>query len=126
METGENQLQVFSGFHTPLGIRQTAPDSHIPTAPAAVAPLRTEKTKTRKESAASQPPNPNLFQDHLVLETLSRFRIIRRLENAALPDTVTEMENDPEVFAARVPIAHVTVPALPTEGVVQSAPVVDA
>jgi hypothetical protein len=82
VETRENQQQVFTGFPNTLGIRQTTPDSHIPTAPAAVSPIQNEKTKTRKESAAPRPPNPDLLQDHLVLETLSLFRIIRRLENA--------------------------------------------
>jgi hypothetical protein len=82
VETGENQQQVFTGFPTPLGIRQTTPDSHIPTAPAAVAPLQSEKTKIRKESTAARPSNPDLFQDHVALETLAHFRIIRRLENA--------------------------------------------
>jgi len=82
METRENQQQVFTGSHTPLGIRQTTPDSHIPTAPATVAPLQTQKIKTRKESAAARPPLPDLFQDHVVLETLPHFRIIRRLEYA--------------------------------------------
>jgi len=86
VETRENQQQVFTGFPTPLGIRQPTPDSHIPTAPVAVAPLQTKKSKTRKESAAARPPLPDLFQDHLVLETLPRFRIIRRLENAISAD----------------------------------------
>jgi hypothetical protein len=82
VETGENQQQVFTCFHIPLGIRQTPPDSHIPTAPATVALPKTQKTKTRKESAAARPPLPDLFQNHVVLETLLHFRIIRRLEYA--------------------------------------------
>jgi len=86
VETGENQQQVFTCSHTPLGIRQTTPDSHIPTAPAAVAPPQAQKTKTRKESAAARPPLPDLFQDHVVLETLPHFRIIRRLEYAQAAD----------------------------------------
>jgi hypothetical protein len=86
VETGENQPQVFTGSHTSLGIRQTTPDSHIPTAPATVTSPQSEKTKTRKESAAARPPLPDLFQDHVALETQSRFRIIRRLENAAALD----------------------------------------
>jgi hypothetical protein len=81
VETGENQVQVSSRLPTPLGIRQTTPDSHISTAPAAVA-LDQNKTKTERKSAAARPPHPDLFQDHLALETLSRFRIIRGLENA--------------------------------------------
>jgi hypothetical protein len=82
VETVENQQQVFNGPRTTLGIRQTTPESHIPTAPATVALPQAIKTKTRKESAAARPPLPDLFQDHVVLETLSHFRIIRRLENA--------------------------------------------
>ena len=33
MEAGENQKQVSTGFHTPLGISQQTRDSHFPTAP---------------------------------------------------------------------------------------------
>jgi transposase len=35
MEAGENQKQVFTGSHTPLGISPKARDSHFPTAPTA-------------------------------------------------------------------------------------------
>jgi hypothetical protein len=82
VETGENQVQVSSRFHTPLGIRQTTPDSHIPTAPTAIVLKQTKKQKTERKSAAARPPNPDLFQDHVALEPLSLFRIIRGLENA--------------------------------------------
>ena len=34
-------------------------------------------TKKERKSAAARPPHPDLFQDHVALETLSRFRIIR-------------------------------------------------
>lgn len=44
MEAGENQKQVSSGSHTPLGISQSARDSHFPTAPATVR-LRKPKAK---------------------------------------------------------------------------------
>jgi hypothetical protein len=90
VERGENQEQVFTAFHNALGIRQNAADSHIPTAPAAVGFNRTKQEKTERKSAAAQPPFSDLFQDHVALETLLAFRIIRRLENAgpssALPD----------------------------------------
>ncbi len=43
METGENQTQVSSASHTPLGISQTARDSHFPTAPTAVLILKSKK-----------------------------------------------------------------------------------
>jgi len=82
VETGENQQQVFAASHNTLEIRQTAPDFHIPTATATVAIPLTKNKKTERKSAAARPPHPDLFQDHVALETLSRFRIIRRLENA--------------------------------------------
>jgi hypothetical protein len=43
VETGENQKQVSSGFHKPLGIPQKARDSHFPTAPTAEPVLKTKK-----------------------------------------------------------------------------------
>ena len=43
METGENQKQVSSGFHKPLGIPQKTRDSHFPTAPTTVPVLKTKK-----------------------------------------------------------------------------------
>jgi hypothetical protein len=43
METGENQKQVFSTSHKPLGITQKARDSHFPTAPTTVRDLKTKK-----------------------------------------------------------------------------------
>jgi hypothetical protein len=43
METGENQKQVSSAFHTPLGIAQKTRDSHFPTAPTTVPVLKTKK-----------------------------------------------------------------------------------
>jgi hypothetical protein len=82
VETGENQQQVYTASHNTLGIRQTTPASHIPTATATVALYSSKNKNTERKSAAMQPPLPDLFQDHVALETLSRFRIIRRLENA--------------------------------------------
>jgi hypothetical protein len=99
----EKQKQLFHPFHRPLGISQTARDSHIPTArqrpgwksgkPKAGFPLShaglattilstpsTAKTEERK-SAAARPLHPE-FQDHSVLETEAGFRIILGLENA--------------------------------------------
>jgi len=73
--------------HT-LGNRQKR-DSHIPTAPATVLPIHQEDENQnyapfgrheRKIPAASWHPK---FQDHLVLESKSGFRIILRLENAS-------------------------------------------
>jgi hypothetical protein len=43
VETGENQKQVSSGFHKPLGIPQKTRDSHFPTAPTTVPVLKTKK-----------------------------------------------------------------------------------
>jgi hypothetical protein len=43
METGENQKQVSSAFHTPLEIPQKTRDSHFPTAPSTVPVLKTKK-----------------------------------------------------------------------------------
>jgi transposase len=43
METGENQEQVSSASHTPLGIPQRTRDSHFPTAPTTVRGLKTKK-----------------------------------------------------------------------------------
>jgi hypothetical protein len=55
MEAGENQRQVFTGSHTPLGISQKARDSHFPTAPvtASVLPKRKAKAKTKTSKAAA-------------------------------------------------------------------------
>jgi transposase len=47
METGENQKQVFSASHTPLGIAQKTHDSHFPTAPMTGPQLRTKKKAAR-------------------------------------------------------------------------------
>jgi transposase len=43
VETGENQKQVSSASHKPLGIPQTTRDSHFPTAPTSVPVLKTKK-----------------------------------------------------------------------------------
>ena len=43
METGENQKQVSSASHKPLGIPQKAPDSRFPAAPTSVPVLKTNK-----------------------------------------------------------------------------------
>jgi hypothetical protein len=43
METGENQQQVSSASHKPLGITQKARDSHFPTAPTTGPVLKTKK-----------------------------------------------------------------------------------
>jgi hypothetical protein len=82
-QTGENQQQVFTGLPNALEIRQTAPDFHIPTATTAVNPCQPKDQKNERKPAAARPPHPDLFQDHVALETLARFRIIRRLENAS-------------------------------------------
>jgi transposase len=50
MEAGENQQQVSSCSHPPLGISPKARDSHFSTAPTTVVPVR--KTKTRAARAA--------------------------------------------------------------------------
>jgi transposase len=47
METGENQKQVSTASHTPLGIAQKTSDSHFPTAPAAAPVLKTKKQAAR-------------------------------------------------------------------------------
>ena len=53
MEAGENQRQVFTGSHTPLGISQKARDSHFPTAPTTASAFSKAKVKpkTKKEAA---------------------------------------------------------------------------
>jgi transposase len=53
MEAGENQIQVFTGSHTPLEISQEARDSHFPTAPTTAFALSKAKVKpkTKKEAA---------------------------------------------------------------------------
>jgi hypothetical protein len=47
MEAGENQKQVSSAFHAPLGISQKTRDSHFPTAPATVPVLKPKKQAAR-------------------------------------------------------------------------------
>jgi hypothetical protein len=104
VESVEKQKQLSPSFHRPLGISQTARDSHIPTArlrpgwksgkPKTGFPLfHTWLATTTSVSLFSNPklkkgsrPRRGLlfitFQDHLVLETESGFRIILGLENA--------------------------------------------
>jgi transposase len=54
MEAGENQKQVSTGSHTPLGISPKARDSHFPTAAttASVLPEGKTKAKTKAKAAA--------------------------------------------------------------------------
>jgi hypothetical protein len=109
MESVEKQKQLFPSFHSPLEISQKARDSHIPTAwrrpgwksgkpksgfPLSHAGLATMTTVSlfseQKTKKGDRPLRGLLiiFQDHLVLETESDFRIILRLENAnPLPAT---------------------------------------
>jgi hypothetical protein len=47
MESGENQKQVSTPSHTPLGIAPGTSDSHFPTAPAAVPVLKAKKQAAR-------------------------------------------------------------------------------
>jgi hypothetical protein len=105
MESVEKQKQLFPSFHSPLEISQKARDSHIPTAwrrpgwksgkpksgfPLSHAGLATMTTVSlfseQKTKKGDRPLRGLLiiFQDHLVLETESDFRIILRLENAHL------------------------------------------
>jgi transposase len=55
LEAGENQKQVSTGSHTPLGISPKARDSHFPTAPttASVLPKGKAKTKPKTHKAAA-------------------------------------------------------------------------
>jgi transposase len=55
MEAGENQKQVSTGSHTPLGISPKPRDSHFPTASitASVLPKRKAKAKTKTTKAAA-------------------------------------------------------------------------
>lgn len=46
MEVGENQKQVSTGSHTPLGISQKARDSHFPTAPTTAVVISKKTAKT--------------------------------------------------------------------------------
>src|SRR4029077_16571278 len=103
MESVEKQTQLFPSFHSPLEISQKARDSHIPTAwhrpgwksgkpksgfPLSHAGLATTTTisqlSEQKPKRGDRPLRGLLitFQDHLVLETETDFRIILRLENA--------------------------------------------
>src|SRR5579859_4446267 len=52
MEAGENQRQVSTGSHTPLGISPNTRDSHFPTAPTTpfVLPKRKAKVKTKPKA----------------------------------------------------------------------------
>jgi hypothetical protein len=50
MEAGENQKQVSTGSHTPLGISPTTRDSHFPTAPATACVLSKRKAALRRIS----------------------------------------------------------------------------
>src|SRR5260370_17390333 len=56
--------------------------SHTPQATMIPAAFSTKPQTQERKSAAARPPHPDPFQDHLVLETLPRFRIILGLENA--------------------------------------------
>jgi hypothetical protein len=97
-KAGKSGSRISPSFHHPLEIPQQRRDSHIPTAPAtgSVDPNQNRKktgcltaaaNPTRKENQAPKPHSqyPD-FQDHSVLETISRFRIILRLENAQQPE----------------------------------------
>jgi len=53
MEAGENQKQVFTGSHTPLGISQKARDSHFSTAPTTDCALSKAKVKTKNKRKAA-------------------------------------------------------------------------
>src|SRR5205085_4689585 len=55
MEAGENQKQVSTGSHTPLGISPKARDSHFSTAPTAASalPKTKAKAKTKTPKAAA-------------------------------------------------------------------------
>jgi len=50
MEAGENQKQVSTGSHTPLGISPKARDSHFSTAPTAASVLSKRKTKAKPKT----------------------------------------------------------------------------
>ncbi len=52
LEAGENQTQVSTGSHTPLGISLTARDSHFSTAPTTTVPAPVRKGKTKAVCAA--------------------------------------------------------------------------
>ena len=49
MEAGENQVQVFTGSHTPLEISQKARDSHFSTAPTRVWHATTQNQKQKQD-----------------------------------------------------------------------------
>ena len=57
MEAGENQQQVFTGSHTPLGISHKPRDSHFSTAPAAASVLTKRKAKAKTNKAAACRPH---------------------------------------------------------------------
>ena len=96
-KAGKSRDRIPPAFPSPLEIPQQRQDSHIPTAPATgpVAPnqnriknacLTAAANRTRKEKAGAETtPSTSRLQDHYVLETIWRFRIILRLENAPTP-----------------------------------------
>jgi hypothetical protein len=53
MEAGENQKQVSTGSHTPLGISPKARDSHFPTAPAKASSVSKTKAKAKPKTKAA-------------------------------------------------------------------------
>jgi transposase len=53
METGENQTQVSSAFHTPLEIPHKQRDSHFSTAPTTASAGRKTKTKAKPQTKAA-------------------------------------------------------------------------
>src|SRR5712664_4325776 len=114
-KAGKTKPRFPPSFHRPLEIRPTTPDFHIPTAQACAAwksgkpqtgfPLShttqatmipvsfsTKAQNQERKSAAARPPHPDPFQDHLVLETLPRFRIILGLENAVTMPRFQDLE----------------------------------
>ena len=53
VEVGENQKQVFTASHTPLGISQKARDSHFPTAPTTASARSKPQAKAKPKTKAA-------------------------------------------------------------------------
>ena len=53
MEAGENQKQVLTGSHTPLGIAQRPRDSHFPTAPTTASVATKTKAQAKPQTKAA-------------------------------------------------------------------------
>src|ERR1039457_4526518 len=71
MEAGENQKQVSTGSHTPLGISPKTRDSHFPTAPTTASAVSKTKAKAKPKTKARSSDRPLCFTkrtDHVLIK----------------------------------------------------------